>query len=228
MNNRALYVFIGPPGSGKGTLAQLCAQRLGWEQISTGNLCRRHIQEKTEIGKEIDFTIKSGRLIPDSLMTKMIGDLFTKYPWQTSAAILDGYPRTVGQAKSFNELMTVMPSGIQIKVINFVIDDAKLIERLGHRLVCENKECQTAYAAVPDSPLAPKKMGICDKCGSRIVKRADDAIETIKERLKIYHEHEKELIRFFENIGYFVHKIFTDKPVQDLFEQLKREVGVAT
>lgn len=227
MNNRELYVFIGPPGSGKGTLAQLCARHLGWDTISTGNLCRKHILERTEIGKEIDFTIKSGRLVPDSLMTKMIGDLFIKYPWQNSA-ILDGYPRTIGQAKSFNELITTIPSPIQVKVVNFVIDDATLIERLDHRLVCENKECQAAYAAIVNSPLAPQKRGICDKCGSRVIKRTDDTVETIKERLKIYHYHEKELIRFFENIGYFVHKIFTDKPVQDLFEQLKREVGVST
>lgn len=226
MNNRALYVFIGPPGSGKGTLAQLCAQELGWEQISTGNLCRRHIQEKTEIGKEIDFTIKSGKLIPDSLMTRIIGDWFVEYPWKREVTILDGYPRTVGQAKSFSDLIG-KESSLRIRVINFVIEDARLIERLNRRLICENKDCQAAYALVSGSPLAPQKKGICDKCGSSIVKRADDTLEIIKERLTIYHQHEKELVNFFESNGYQVHKIFTDKPVRDLFEELKKETGVS-
>ncbi len=223
--NRALYVFIGPPGSGKGTLAQLCRQELGWDQVSTGNLCRKHIQDRTEIGKEIDFTIKSGKLVSDSLVTKMIRNWLSEYRWQRSA-ILDGYPRTLPQAQSFNDLISVV-SPVTVKVINFIIDDVTLIERLSHRLICENKECQAAYALIPGSPLAPKLYGICDRCGWRITKRADDEVATVKERLKIYHQHERELVSFFENIGYYVHKLFTNKPAQDLFEQLKREIGVA-
>ncbi len=227
MNNCALYVFIGPPGSGKGTLAQLCTQELGWEQVSTGNLCRKHIAEKTEIGKEIDFTIKSGKLIPDSLMTRMIGDWFSEHRGR-SIVILDGYPRTIGQAESFNTLIANMSLPLPVKVINFVIDDEKLIERLSYRLICENKECQAAYSLVPGSSQAPRKKGLCDKCNSPITKRADDSLTAIKERLKIYHQHEQELVKFFERFGYFVHKLFTDKPVRDLFDQLKREIGVST
>jgi adenylate kinase len=222
--NRVLYVFIGPPGSGKGTLAQLCAQELGWEQISTGNLCRKHIQQKTEIGKEIDFAIKSGKLVADSLITKMVYDWFENHLWHNSVAILDGYPRTLSQAQSFNEFVTQAIFPLQVRVIKFVIDDEKLVERIGHRFVCQNKECQTAYSIFPGSLLAPTKEGICDKCGTVLGKRADDILDTIKERLKIYHQHEQELIKFFESNGYTIHNFFTDKPVYDLFQELQYRV----
>jgi adenylate kinase len=220
-----LYVFIGPPGSGKGTLARLFVQELGWEQISTGNLCRKHIQEQTEIGKEIDFAIKSGKLVSDSLITRMFYDWFMGHSWESDVAILDGFPRTVGQAQSLSDFVESASMPLKIKVIKFIIDDKKLVERLGRRVICENKECQTAYSLIPGSVLAPKKEGVCDRCSHAIGRRADDARHAIEERLKVYHQHEKELVGFFEKAGYDIYTFFTDKPVQDLFEELKNRVS---
>jgi adenylate kinase len=220
-----LYVFIGPPGSGKGTLAQMLVQELGWEQISTGNLCRKHIKEQTEIGKEIDFAIKSGKLVSDSLIIRMFYDWFMAHPWRSSVAILDGFPRTIGQAKSFSDFVTSIPTSLEIKVIKFIIDDTKLIERLGRRFICSNQECQAAYAIFPGSPLAPKLANFCDKCGHTIERRTDDVSTAIQERLKVYHQHEKELVNFFESAGYNIYTVFTDKPEQDLFEELKSSLG---
>ena len=99
-----VILFIGPPGSGKGTLSQKCVQKLGWQQISTGDLCRRHIAKQTEIGKSIDFAIKSGKLVSDGLISQMVFDWFRQENIESDVVILDGYPRTVNQAKDFDEL----------------------------------------------------------------------------------------------------------------------------
>ncbi len=224
MKKRTLYVFIGPPGSGKGTLSQKCVQELEWEQISTGNLCRKHIEEQTPIGKEIDFAIKSGKLVDDSLITKMVFDWFAQLPQKGNSIILDGYPRTVAQAETFNEFVSSVTFPFDVKVIKFTLDDTTLIERLGRRFICRNKECQTAYAVFPGSKLAPKKEAICDRCGSSIGRRKDDMPEAIKERLKGYHQHEKELIDCLKKAGHTVYEFSTNKPIKDLFYEFKEEV----
>ena len=102
---RDIIVFIGPPGSGKGTLSGLCVKELGWVQISTGNLCRKHIADKTKIGQEIDFAIKSGKLVSDNLITDMIIDWFKHVGDQVRTVVLDSYPRTVAQAQALTSFL---------------------------------------------------------------------------------------------------------------------------
>lgn len=100
-----IFIFIGPPGSGKGSLSSLCTQKFGWKQLSTGNLCIKHIANETSIGKKIDFAIKSGKLIEDDLITQMITEWFTNQSVNSLAVILDGYPRTVEQARFFDDFI---------------------------------------------------------------------------------------------------------------------------
>lgn len=227
MKNRTLYILVGPPGSGKGTVSQMCAQNFGWEQFSTGNLFRKLIKEQTEVGREIDFTIKSGKLVSDNLITQIVLDWFEQHLWHNSVVILDGYPRTVKQVQEFDKFMSLQSSPFEIKVINFIIDDAKIIERIKHRFVCENKDCQASYAVFSGSSLAPKISGICDHCGYRIGQRKDDAIEIIKERLKVYHLHEKEVIDFFKKNNYTMLTLCADRPVKDVFEEFRNKIGVS-
>ena len=225
MKNRTIFLFIGPPGSGKGTLSQLCVQKLGWRQVSTGNLCRKHIEEGTQIGKEIDFAIKSGKLVSDNLITQMVVDWFSKNDIQGSAVILDGYPRTVAQAQAFDTFASDSRPPFSIKVVRFELEDDKIIERLARRYICLNSDCQEAYAVFPGSDLAPVKEGICDRCGHAIGRRKDDDLAIIKERLRGYREHEKKLLDFYHNAGYTVYEFFTDQPIEDLFDQFKKMMG---
>ena len=95
MSIERIVLFVGPPGSGKGTLSQKCVQELGWKQISTGDLCRAHIANETEIGKKIDFAIKSGKLVDDGLISQMVFEWFSEQKNGPHTVILDGYPRTV-------------------------------------------------------------------------------------------------------------------------------------
>lgn len=226
MKNRTLYIFIGPPGAGKGTLSQMSSQMLGWKQISTGNLCRKHIEDQTEIGKKIDFAIKSGKLVSDELIMDMIAEWFKDLPDEDSVVILDGYPRTVLQAKVFNKLALSERFPFVVHVVDFIIDDKKVIERLAYRFICENKKCQATYGIFPGSKLTSRQKGVCDECGSSLQRREDDTPSAIKERLKMYHQHDQEIVDFFKKNGYMVHKLLADNAPEILFHQLKHDIGM--
>lgn len=227
MNNIAprlkhIYIFIGPPGSGKGSLAHLCEVRLGWIQLSTGNLCRKHITEQTEIGKQIDFAIKSGKLVSDSLITQLVNDWFEKVAFETDAVILDGYPRTVAQAQALHTFIQDRFSTLDIKVVKFEASDEVVMNRLGARSICSNKDCQAVYSLIPRSPLGPKVDNVCDRCGSPLIKRSDDELQSIKERLVIYHKHEQELVRFYESHNYCMVTCEVDRSLDAVFNEFKR------
>ena len=117
---KSVFIFIGPPGSGKGTLSHLCVSSLRWVQLSTGNLCRKHIAEQTEIGKQIDFALKSGKLVSDSLINAMVHDWFSMTIQEADNIILDGYPRTVAQAEALHEYLQKNLSHVDVQVIRFL------------------------------------------------------------------------------------------------------------
>ena len=133
-------MFIGAPGSGKGTLSALCVRELGWERLSTGELCRKHIAEKTSIGTEIDFAIKSGKLVSDILIASMVEQWFVEHKKSNKPVILDGYPHTVSQAKALDSLFEELFPNIQLKVVHFLISQDALRERLDGRLICLNTD----------------------------------------------------------------------------------------
>jgi len=144
--SKDIYLFMGAPGSGKGSLAQQCVQKLGWKQLSTGNLCRMHVNEQTEIGKQIAFSIQSGKLIPDELITAMVVEQFNQMAKDSSAVILDGYPRTLAQADALDDALKNQFNTWNLHVIRLVIADDIIIDRLNRRLVCQNQECQAVYS----------------------------------------------------------------------------------
>ncbi len=209
-----VILFVGPPGSGKGTLSQKCVRELAWEQVSTGDMCRAHIANKTEIGQKIDFAIKSGKLVSDGLISQMVFDWFEKRENTDRTVILDGYPRTVQQAEDFSKLLRIMP--IDASVARFIIDDEEVIDRLSNRYVCKNKSCQRVYS-LKTPALSPKKDMTCDNCGEPVVRRNDDAPEAIKERLKVYHQHEDKLLEYLKSAGFNVVDIKGDQPIDVLF-----------
>jgi adenylate kinase len=216
---------MGPPGSGKGTLASVCTKRFGWKQISTGNLCRKHIAEQTEIGKEIDLIIKSGKLISDTLITYMVSQWLSENATKTSAIILDGYPRTVRQAQLFNKIIAEALPLARICILVLSVSDATVINRLCRRFVCQNKECQAVYASANGEEAMP--FARCKECGDSIGRRADDEESVIKNRLTDYYAHEKELLNFYRNseADIIELEISADQSISQVFERFVSSIN---
>jgi adenylate kinase len=223
---KQICIFIGPPGSGKGSLSSLCVKQLGFIQLSTGNLCRKHIAENTALGKEIDFAIKSGKLISDRLIIEMVGQWLTECQGLARSIILDGFPRTVAQANMLNEFLKEKFSGLEVYVLRMKVSDENLVQRILGRSVCENKNCQAVYSTLSDSTLKPQRSMVCDECSSQLKKRSDDNEETLHNRLLAYHKHENELLDFYKRIGKTIHELDGEKPLENVFEHLKNILNV--
>lgn len=224
-NQKKIIIFIGPPGSGKGSLSRLCEQRLGWKQLSTGDLCRQHIAEGTEIGKQMDFAIKSGKLISDSLIVEMVGAWLFKHHTDSSAVIFDGFPRTVPQVHALQELLRKRDSAVQLVIVHMTIPDDIVAMRIKSRLVCSKKECQTVYSAI-DSDLAPQKEMTCDKCFAQLIRRSDDHEDTVKERLSVYYRHKEALLNFYKTNGHRIVDIPMHGPMEEVYDIFKNVMGL--
>ncbi len=221
-----LVILLGPPGAGKGSLAGLCISALGWKQLSTGNLCRKHIAEQTEIGKQIDFAIKSGKLVSDSLVTGAVEDWLETSIGGARAVILDGFPRTVAQARSLHELIEKKRDSLKLKVVRLSVSDDTVVARLCNRYICANIECQAVYSLGNGSVLHPKVAMICDQCGCSLIRRKDDNEESVKERLKIYHKHEQDLLNFYIQTNQSIAEFNVERPLHDIFEDFKNIMQV--
>lgn len=223
-----MYLFIGPPGSGKGTLSNFLVKRFAWQQLSTGNLLRRHIAEQTDIGKQIDFAIKSGKLVADSLVNAMVEKWLAETLSEADDIILDGYPRTIAQAESFDRFLGQLHVKVDVIVVSFFISDKEVIDRISRRLVCQNKECQKVYSALDDSSLKPRVSMTCDVCGSPLGKRSDDTAASVHERLESYHKHEQELLHFYKTHNYHIYQVNVEKPFDKVFAEFASLLGIST
>lgn len=183
-------ILLAAPGAGKGTQAERLSEHFGIPTISTGAMLRHNIQEGTELGKLASQYIDNGKLIPDDVMIAVMKDRLAEDDCQ-KGFILDGFPRTLTQAEALDA------SDIAIDVVlNIVVADEKIIERLGGRLEC--KECGSTYHKEYHKP---EKEGVCDKCGNGLVTREDDKPETIKNRLEVYHTQTEPLLAYYKKQG---------------------------
>ena len=197
----------------------MCVNKLGWRQLSTGDLCRQHVQAGTEIGKEIDFTLKSGTLVRDSVIIDMVAQwLFTQVDGVDSV-ILDGFPRTVVQAQSFIAMMDESFKDVTLKVYQLIVPDSEIIDRLSSRVVCSNKECQAIYSerVLGKNAWHAKT---CDVCGSALIKRDDDTAEKIHARLDNYHYHISQLLEYYRSIGLQVVDIDANVSTENIFQEI--------
>ncbi len=220
-----IFIFVGPPGCGKGTLANVCVQELGWLQLSTGNLCRKHIADGTEIGKKIDFLIKSGKLIPDDLMSAMVEGWLLQHVMENSAIVLDGYPRTQPQAQILQHMVSERLSSYQLRVIRFTIAPHILMERVNARVVCSNKDCQAVYSLSNESCMSKDKVA-CDRCSAVLIRRADDNRSVVEQRLSLYQEHERNMLDFYKQIKQPIVEIESEKQIVDVFNDFRRLIGL--
>jgi len=222
---RDVFIFIGPPGAGKGSLSSLCVNHFEWLQISTGNLCRKHIAEQTKIGKEIDLIIKSGKLINDDLITSMVFEWFAENVDKASGIIFDGYPRTVAQAQSFDAMLTAKFPTVRVRVVLFDLADDVVVNRLCSRYVCQNKECQAVYSLSSNSDLASAETMVCGLCSGALGRRDDDSEIAVRKRLDIYHRHEQQLIDFYQNNDTEIIELDASKQLQQVFEDFVQVIG---
>ena len=191
-----IIIMLGAPGTGKGTVASILSKRLSVPQISTGDIFRKHIKEGTELGKIADSYISKGQLVPDDITIKIVKERIAEQDAK-NGMILDGFPRTVEQAKKLEEMLKEENKEVKV-VINLTTPEEEIIERIVNRRVCSNQECKAVYNIILNPP---KEENICDKCGSKLIKRKDDNVETIKNRLETYFKQTSPLVEFYNEKG---------------------------
>lgn len=186
--DKEIIILFGKPGAGKGTQlsAFLEKHKEGFEAISVSNLLRRAKRERGELGRTIEYYMNSGKLVPDDIINKIVLDAIVS---STKNIFLDGYPRTLGQAKAMAN------SGIvPTKIINFYVDDEIVFSRAKNRLACAN--CGETYTTNGFKP--PKVEGVCDICHGKLVRRKDDEESVVKNRIETYNAETLPVLDFFQ------------------------------
>lgn len=189
-------VFLGPPGAGKGTQAQLLQQREGLPQISTGDMLRAAIAAGTALGRQARAYIDRGELVPDDVMIRLIEERLRR-PDAQRGFVLDGFPRTLAQARALDRVLAAEGRSIDL-VAYFDVSDDVIVRRLTGRRVC--RKAAHIYH-VEFSP--PKVAGRCDIDGSALYQRDDDREETVRRRLDVYRRETKPVVDFYRNRGVF-------------------------
>ena len=183
-------IFLGPPGAGKGTQAAIISKALRIPTISTGDMLRAAVKAGTDLGKQAKALIDAGKLVPDEVIIPMVAQRVAESDCQ-SGYILDGVPRTIAQAEAIEKAGIVFDA-----VVSLEVSDETIMERMSGRRVCP--DCGASYHVVA---VPPKAEGVCDKCGGKLIQRKDDAPETVKSRLEVYHKETEPLKAFYAERG---------------------------
>ncbi len=186
-------IMLGAPGTGKGTIGNEICKHYNLIHLATGDIFREEIKKQTELGKKANEYISKGQLVPDEITISMCASYLDK----SDNILLDGFPRTINQAEALKKYLDERNKKITA-VIDLCVPDEDIVIRTSSRIICSNKECGASFNTVF---MKPKVEGICDICGSKLIKRPDDNPETIRKRLAIYHEQTEPLIDFYINEG---------------------------
>src|SRR5690606_10735425 len=202
------------PGAGKGTQAEKIKSKYNIHHISTGDMYRSAIQEGTELGKKAKHYMDQGQPVPDEVTVGIVKERLGKEDCK-KGFLLDGFPRTLEQAKSLDAILDDL--GVSLDhVLHVDVPEEKLMERLTGRRICPT--CKTAYHVLFNPP---KQEGICDKDGSALIQRDDDKPETVKNRLSVNLEQTKPLLDFYEEKGYLV-KVNGDQDIDKVFQDIEK------
>jgi len=183
-------IFLGAPGAGKGTQAEIVSERLSIPTVSTGNIIRAALKDGTPMGLKARAYIEAGELVPDDVVIGIIQERLAEDDCK-NGFILDGFPRTIPQAEALDAMGIVID-----KVIDIEVPDETIARRLSGRRVCKN--CGNSYHIDYKKPSVE---GVCDACGGELILRSDDAPETVLERLAVYHEKTEPLKAYYEKQG---------------------------
>lgn len=210
-------VFLGPPGSGKGTQAQILAQKLGIPQVSTGDLLREAVSDNTSTGRKAKVYMDKGELVPDSIVIALVRERIK----DEHQFILDGFPRNVQQAEKLDELLSQMKLPLN-SVMNIEVPLPKLVERLSGRLTCS--QCNAIFH-VQYNP--PKKEGTCDVCGGQLYQRSDDTEAAITQRFETYKKQTEPVITYYKEKGTLINVDGTrtiEEISRDIEEKMREHV----
>ena len=206
-------ILLGAPGAGKGTQAEMLAAKLQIPTISTGNMLREAMANGSDLGKQVKQAMDEGRLVSDELVLGIVAER-TSRPDCEKGFILDGVPRTLAQAKALDAM------GVRLDhVVSLEIDDAVIEGRMTGRRVCS--KCGASYHVVAN---APKTEGVCDLCGSELVIRKDDAPETVRKRLEVYHATTEVLKDFYGKLGRLC-IVEGNQPIEKANEDILEAIG---
>tara|TARA_B100001146_G_C16089578_1_gene394368 strand:+ start:149 stop:793 length:645 start_codon:yes stop_codon:yes gene_type:complete len=183
-------LLIGPPGGGKGTQAEFLVNTFSIPQISTGDMLRKNVHDKTKLGNEAQKYMQSGKLVPDTVILNIIKERLAEQDCN-KGYILDGFPRTMPQAQGLDELLVILKQKMDFVII-MKIEDSIIINRLSNRRSCE--KCNKIYNLIYDPPLLAQK---CNDCNGELYMREDDIPETIQQRLHIYHQQTEPVIEYY-------------------------------
>jgi len=187
-------VFLGPPGAGKGTQARMVSEKLGLPQISTGDILREAVRRQTELGAKAKAYMDAGELVPDGVMLSLVDARLAEADCHRGF-VLDGYPRTLPQARALDEVLSRAKQRIDGVVLIDVADD-EVVRRLSRRRVCP--QCKGLYNLDADPP---KVEGVCDQCGVELITRTDDSEGTIRNRLEVYRNETLPLVEYYQAKG---------------------------
>jgi adenylate kinase len=205
-------VLLGPPGAGKGTQAKRLAQRLALPHISTGDILRQNVLDATDLGGQAKGIMEKGLLVPDDLVAKMLDERFNN-PDIKKGFILDGYPRTLSQAGTLDEILSRKKISVDL-VVYLDTSDEVIIKRLTGRLVCS--KCGANFHI---ANMSPRVKGVCDSCQGPLYQRSDDNEGTVRKRLEVYKNEVVSLIEYYKQAKK-LHSLNADLDAQLVLEQI--------
>lgn len=207
-------VLLGPPGSGKGTQATAIQERWGLPHISSGDLLREHVKNDTELGRRARPYMERGDLVPDSLIIDMMVERLSQ-PDAQQGYVLDGFPRTVAQAEALDARLAQLGQKLDA-VIYLDVPETEILRRLSGRRICPN--CNAIYQL---DTMPPKQEGICDKCGTALIQRADEQPEVILNRLRVYEAQTAPLLAYYQAQGR-LHRVDGTIGVDNVIKEIAR------